>query len=153
MIRKMKAADLDMVAQIWLDTNLKAHDFIPPEYWKGNYDTVKEMISQAEMYVYTDEDKAQICGFIGLAEDHIAGIFVRGEAQSRGIGKELLDQVKREKRKLTLNVYAKNTDAVRFYQREGFRIAEEGIDEDTGEKEYLMCWGESSGLMKEMEQE
>ena len=46
MIRKMKAADLDRVAQIWLDTNLKAHDFIPPEYWKGNYDTVKAMISR-----------------------------------------------------------------------------------------------------------
>lgn len=152
MIRKIKAADLDMVAQIWLDTNLKAHDFIPPEYWKGNYDTVKAMISQAEVYVYTDEDKAQILGFIGLAEDYIAGIFVRGEAQGRGIGKELLDQAKRGKRKLTLNVYAKNTGAVRFYQREGFRIAEEGVDEDTGEKEYLMCRGESSGLMKGMVQ-
>lgn len=140
MIRKIKAADLDMVAQIWLDTNLKAHDFIPPEYWKGNYDTVKAMISQAEVYVYTDEDKAQILGFIGLAEDYIAGIFVRGEAQSRGIGKALLDHAKRGKRKLTLNVYAKNTGAVRFYQREGFRIAEEDTAEDTGEKEYLMCW-------------
>ena len=140
MIRKIKAADLDMVAQIWLDTNLKAHDFIPPEYWKGNYDTVKAMISQAEVYVYTDEDKAQILGFIGLAEDYIAGIFVRGEAQGRGIGKELLDQAKRGKRKLTLNVYAKNTGAVRFYQREGFRIAEEGVDTATHEQEYLMCW-------------
>ena len=152
MIRKIKAADLDMVAQIWLDTNLKAHDFIPPEYWKGNYDTVKAMISQAEVYVYTDEDKAQILGFIGLAEDYIAGIFVRGEAQNRGIGKELLDHAKREKRKLTLNVYAKNTGAVRFYQREGFRIAEEGVDADTREKEYHMCRGESSGLMKGMVQ-
>ena len=153
MIRKMQTADLDRVAQIWLDTNLKTHDFIPPEYWKENYDTVKGMISQAEMYVYTDEDKGQIRGFIGLAEDHIAGIFACEEAQSRGIGKELLDQAKRGKRKLTLNVYAKNTGAVRFYQREGFRIAEEGIDQDTGEKEYLMCWRESNGLMKEMEQE
>jgi len=152
MIRKMKAADLDMVAQIWLDTNLKAHDFIQPEYWKGNYDTVKAMISQAEVYVYIDEDKAQILGFIGLAEDYIAGIFVQGEAQNRGIGKALLDHAKREKRKLTLNVYAKNTGAVRFYQREGFRIAEEGVDEDTGEKEYLMCRGVSNSLMKGMEQ-
>ena len=91
-------------------------------------------------------------GFIGLAEDYIAGIFVRGEAQGRGIGKELLDQAKRGKRKLTLNVYAKNTGVVRFYQREGFRIAEEGVDEDTGEKEYLMCRGESNSLRKGMEQ-
>ena len=57
--------------------------------------------------MYTDEDKAQILGFIGLAEDYIAGIFA-GERRSRGIGKELLDHAKRGKRKLTLNVYAKH---------------------------------------------
>ena len=34
MIRTMQAADINKVAEIWLDTNLKAHDFIPPEYWK-----------------------------------------------------------------------------------------------------------------------
>ena len=140
MIRKMQTTDTDRVAEIWLDTNLKAHDFIPPEYWKGNYDAVKEMISQAEVYVYIDEDKNQIQGFIGLDEDYIAGIFVWGEAQSRGIGRRLLDRAKEDRRKLTLNVYARNPGAVRFYQREGFRITEEDVDRDTGEAEYLMCW-------------
>lgn len=90
--------------------------------------------------VYIDENKNEIQGFIGLDEEYIAGIFVWSEAQSRGIGKCLLDWVKEEKRKLTLNVYARNPGAVRFYQREGFRIAGEDTDEDTGEKEYLMCW-------------
>lgn len=140
MIRKMQTTDIDRVAEIWLDTNLKAHDFIPPEYWQGNYDAVREMISQAEVYVYIDEEKNEIQGFIGLDQDYIAGIFVWREAQGRGIGKRLLDYAKEEKRKLTLNVYARNRGAVRFYQREGFRIAEEGVDEDTREKEYLMCW-------------
>lgn len=27
MIRKMQTADIDRIAEIWLDTNLKAHDF------------------------------------------------------------------------------------------------------------------------------
>ena len=49
MIRTMQAADINKVAEIWLDTNLKAHDFIPPEYWKGNLASVKQMISQAEV--------------------------------------------------------------------------------------------------------
>ena len=98
------------------------------------------MIAQAEVYVYIDEDKNQIQGFIGLDEDYIAGIFVWGEAQSRGIGRRLLDRAKEDRRKLTLNVYARNPGAVRFYQREGFRITEEDVDRDTGEAEYLMCW-------------
>jgi putative acetyltransferase len=34
--------------------------------------------------------------------------------------------------------------AVRFYLREGFRIVEDGTDENTGEKEYLMRWEKES---------
>ena len=78
--------------------------------------------------------------YMQMRTEYIAGIFVWSEAQSRGIGRRLLDRAKEEKRKLTLNVYARNPGAVRFYQREGFRIAEEDTAEDTGEKEYLMCW-------------
>ena len=30
--------------------------------------------------------------------------------------------------------------AIRFYQREGFKILREGMDEATGEKDYEMTW-------------
>ena len=36
MIRKMQTTDTDRVAGIWRDTNRKAHEFIPPEVWKGH---------------------------------------------------------------------------------------------------------------------
>ena len=39
-----------------------------------------------------------------------------------------------------LNVYQKNARAISFYQREGFIIQCEGLDEATGEKEYTMLW-------------
>ena len=38
------------------------------------------------------------------------------------------------------SVYQKNVRAVRFYLRENFLIQAEEIDEDTGEKEYIMRW-------------
>ncbi len=41
---------------------------------------------------------------------------------------------------LRLNVYQKNARAISFYQREGFIIQCEGLDEATGEKEYIMLW-------------
>lgn len=46
MIRKLKKADINRVTDLWLDTNLKAHEFIPFQYWKNNYDAVKEMLPQ-----------------------------------------------------------------------------------------------------------
>ncbi len=42
MIRELRETDIDKVAEIWLDTNLKAHDFISAEYWKKNFDMVKQ---------------------------------------------------------------------------------------------------------------
>lgn len=138
MIRKLKETDINKVAEIWLDTNIKAHDFIPEKYWKDNFNMVKDMFPQSEIYIY--ENGKIIQGFIGIDNDYIAGIFVSSEAQSQGIGKVLLDFVKTKKEKLRLNVYQKNTRAIRFYQREGFKIQNENLDINSGEKEYVMTW-------------
>lgn len=144
MIRKMQEEDLGEVAHIWLDTNLKAHSFIAAQYWKDNWAAVKEQLAQAEISVYEEGDQSEIKGFVGLQDHYIAGIFVRSSAQSVGIGKLLLDYAKSGWEQLTLSVYQKNTRAVKFYQREGFHIQREGMDENTGEKEYEMCWDRSA---------
>lgn len=138
MIRAFQSADLDPVAEIWLTANLQAHSFIFPEYWRGNLALVKELLLQAEVYVY--EKGGEILGFAGLDGAYIEGIFVAEEVRSQGIGKFLLDFLKAKKPELRLNVYLKNIKAIRFYEREGFRIQGEGLDEATGEKDYVMAW-------------
>lgn len=141
MIRKLQNVDINNVADIWLKTNLEAHDFIPGQYWTSNYEAVKKMLPQAEVYVY--EDNKIIQGFVGVRDEYIEGIFVSGKMQSHGIGKALLDYIKDKKARLQLNVYQKNVRAMSFYQREGFTIQSEGLDEFTGEKEYVMEWNSS----------
>lgn len=107
MIRKYVAGDIDSVMQIWLNTNIQAHSFISQDYWKSNFDMVKEMIPLAEIYVHEVDNANQIDGFIGLNNDYIEGIFIKDVAQSKGTGKQLLDQVKKIKSTLKLNVYQK----------------------------------------------
>ena len=140
MIRRLQKTDIDIVSQLWLTANREAHNFVPAEYWENNFIPVKEMLLQAEVYVYEDENSNEIYGFIGLEDAYIAGVFVRRELRSKGTGRALLDYVKERKKELTLHVYAKNERAVRFYQREGFQILEKMTDEATGEEEYLMGW-------------
>lgn len=138
MIRELRKVDINKVAEIWLDTNIKTHYFISAQYWKSNFELVKELLLQATVYVY--EDKQEIQGFIGLSNEYIEGIFVSAEMQSQSIGKILLNYVKGKRNKLILNVYQKNTRAISFYQREGFEIQYSGLDEATGEKDYVMAW-------------
>ena len=138
MIRKLRKADINSVAEIWLDANRKAHAFIPASYWERNFASVKEKLPQAEVYVYETDQGIQ--GFLGLSGEYIEGLFVSEEAQSRGIGKCLLDCAKDRKPALRLNVYQKNVRAIRFYQREGFQILRSGLDAATGEAECEMLW-------------
>ena len=96
------------------------------------------MLPQAEVYVYETDQGIQ--GFLGLNGEYIEGIFVSEGAQSRGIGKCLLDCAKDRKPALRLNVYQKNVRAIRFYRREGFQIRRSGLDAATGEPDYEMLW-------------
>ena len=140
MIRAFREKDLFAIMQIWLDTNIKVHSFIPKDYWTDNFAMVENLLPQAEIYVYEDDDTKQIDAFIGLTDNYIEGIFVREASQSRGIGKQLLNYVKQIKLSMRLSVYQKNTRAITFYQREQFVICSENIDESTNEKEFNMTW-------------
>ena len=140
MIRKYVDGDIDAVMQIWLNTNIQAHSFISLDYWKSNFDMVKEMMPLAEIYVHEDDCAKQIDGFIGLNGNYIEGVFVKEAVQSKGIGKQLLDYAKKVKSPLRLSVYQQNKKAIQFYLREGFCIQSENIDNNTGEKEFIMIW-------------
>ena len=102
-------------------------------------ESVKDLFLKSEIYVYEDNENV-IQGFIGLDDNYIAGIFVCQSAQSQGIGKQLVDYVKKIKPCINLKVYKGNTRAIKFYQRENFEIKNESIDENTGEEEYSMEW-------------
>ena len=152
-IRELREEDMDRVMEIWLEANKQAHSFIPADYWEDNAVIVRKLLPKAEVYVYESgrgtsaargNEARSFClqGFIGLNGCHIEGIFVCGQDRSKGIGKALLDHAKKKKHRLTLNVYRKNFRAVKFYEREGFRVCDAGSDDATGEEDLSMVWRE-----------
>ena len=119
MIRELRKADINKVADIWLDTNIKSHYFISAKYWKSSFELVKKLLLQATVYVY--EDKQEIQGFIGLSDEYIEGVFVSAEMQSQGIGKILLNYVKEKRNTLLLNVYQKIHGQYLFIKEKGLK--------------------------------
>lgn len=77
MIRDFRTTDIDRVMHLWLSTNILAHNFIDSEYWQNNFESVKEMMPKASIYVY--EQNGEIQAFIGLMKSFIAGIFVSSD--------------------------------------------------------------------------
>lgn len=143
MIRKFQATDIDPVMEIWLNGNIDAHSFIAEEYWRENAPAVREQILKAELSIY--ETDGEILGFAGMRGNYIAGLFVKRGARSMGIGRLILEELKKEQRELSLNVYRENRRAGKFYEREGFTIVSERTEEGTGETEYTMNWRRESG--------
>lgn len=146
MIRKFEESDINYVMQIWKNENIKAHQFISKEYWENNYSYVKEILPNAEIYVYVIEKN--IVGFIGLDQNYIEGIFVDKNNQYKGIGTLLLNRVKENRNTLILSVYKKNINAIKFYKKNGFVITNEKIDKKTNEIEYTMTWNKNAIVQK-----
>ena len=137
MIRLFEFRDLDKIMDIWLQGNLEAHSFIDAKYWKKNFDSVKSVLPNAEVYVY--EEGGEILGFIRVDAEYIAGIFVAAGHKGQGIGHQLIETVKKKKR-LSLHVFEKNTGAMAFYLSEGFKVQERMTEKETDESECLMVY-------------
>ena len=92
------------------------------------------------LYVLWQEDGIPIRSLsvkCGLAITSLTTMLERMEHQG------LISRVQSEtdkRSKLYLNVYQKNARAISFYKREGFEIQHSGLDEATGEKDYVMTW-------------
>ena len=138
MIKEFDLAHLDEVMDIWLKTNISAHDFVDKKYWESNFEFVKQVLPTSQVKVFTQDDV--IKGFIGVIDSYIAGLFVLDEYQSQGIGKQLLDEAKESFSILHLDVYVQNEKAVMFYKKNGFQVVSEKENSDSKQMEYFMVW-------------
>ncbi|MCR1897495.1 N-acetyltransferase [Irregularibacter muris] len=139
MIKGLEDSKIDSIMKIWLEANIRAHDFIPQDYWKANYEYVKKVLPEATIFVYEDGD--EIKGFIGIIQEtYIAGLFVSDKYQNEGIGSKLLEKCKDHYPALSLDVYAKNIKALNFYKKHGFKVTKEKENDETREIEYSMLW-------------
>ena len=73
-------------------------DFISEQYWINNYELVKEMLPQAEVYVF-EVDK-MIQGFVGLNNEYIEGAISFYQREGDIIQCEGLDEATGEKERL-----------------------------------------------------
>lgn len=50
---------VDEIMDLWLHANIESHSFIEADYWKKNYDMVRKLISEAEVYVAEENEEIQ----------------------------------------------------------------------------------------------
>lgn len=152
MIRRMVEDDVEAVGQVWLKASLKAHDFVPAEFWHADHKVmVSEILPTSHGYVH--ETGGVIDGFVvlgsGERSNYMGALFVSPNCQGQGIGTQLLDHVKGMRNPLTSSVYKKNVRSAAFYKSRGFRVVGESVCEFTGCESYEIEWKRDSSLPSE----
>ncbi len=137
MIRPSRESEINDIMSLWLNANRQAHGFIAEDYWLSNYDAVKTEIAKG---VFVCERNGRISGFIGLTGDYIAGLFVRADERGQGAGTALINFCKKRRPVLELHVFEKNTAAVSFYEKNGFKKVQAQLSAEIPEKEIFMRW-------------
>lgn len=139
-IRQAKQEEADALGQLWLETTIISHAFLPETYWRQKLPTIKQQyLKVGRTFVY--EENAVIKGFVTfLKPGFIGGLFVVTENQHKGIGRKLMEYVKKLYPALELDVYGKNHRALVFYAKAGFQPVFLRQGKETGEDSIRMRW-------------
>ena len=106
-----------------------------------NYNIVKHIYSSNTKTCVCEED-AVIKGFISISDDSFIGtLFVDSAYQGQEIGQVLINTTLNQYKLLSLAVYKDNVNSIRFYEKQGFKIMCEQLNEDSGYIEYIMKKG------------
>ena len=138
-IQTSDRSEIEACADIWLQASLAAHDFVDPDFWRKNYDAMKEQYLPGSD-VYLAKEKNTVIGFAALCQGALEALFVRPVWWGKGVGSRLLRHVQGLHTELTLAVYSRNNRAVSFYLHHGFTVSKKQTCPHTGEPEILMLW-------------
>lgn len=121
---------------MWEVAARQTHPFLKDEFFiRQRYDIPNAYIPNSKTHVMTIYDV--VVGFVSVMGDEVLALFVDPDYQNRGLGRALLDYVRADHDRLTLEVFEANLKARAFYHAYGFRQYGTRIHEEAGEK--LLC--------------
>ena len=131
MIRKYAPADKDALLAVWYESAQVAYPFWTPAMFDDERQAIADrFLPMAETYVY--ERAGTVVGFISLMDNEVGGLFVAPRCHREGIGRALMDRARASRAHLELDVFEANAIGRAFYDRYGFGVVGEHVDEATG---------------------
>ena len=104
MIREYVQEDIDQIIEIWHRSSTVAHPFLDSGFVSKVRNDMRQLyIPNSKTWVY--ESGNSIVAFISMHDNEIGGLFVLPQYQSKGIGSELVDFVKKGHHVIEVEVF------------------------------------------------
>ncbi|UQZ89117.1 GNAT family N-acetyltransferase [Deltaproteobacteria bacterium Smac51] len=130
--------DYELCADIWLETSLKAHDFVSSQFWEEQRKfMIEKYLPESVVFMATLENGPAVA-FAALSGSQLAALFVSPLYWGQGVGGKLLRHVFTLYDDLSLKVYEKNKRAIAFYENMGFVETGRSLCGHSGEEELVM---------------
>lgn len=136
-IEKYRDKDREQILNIWEKSVLATHDFLNP----NDYEEIKQLVltfNFNDFEVYCLKQNDEVAGFIGPSERKIEMLFFSPEYIGKGLGRKLTDFALLELRADKVDVNEQNRNAVKFYEKLGFKTYARTDKDDQGKKYPLL---------------
>lgn len=136
-LRPYAEADRDACLAIWRAASEAGHPFLTRAELDADQVLVRDIyLSKAAITVACDD--AGPVGFVALIDNFIGGLFVQPAWHRRGVGRLMIAAASRQAGPLSVEVYAENATAMRFYATLGFVQTAERATDDQGRPHALV---------------
>lgn len=119
MLRPYAEPDRDACLAIWRAASEAGHPFLTRAELDADQVLVRD-VYLAKAAITLACDGTGPVGFIALIDDFIGGLFVLPARHRQGVGRLLITAASRQAGRLSVEVYAENAKALRFYEALGF---------------------------------
>lgn len=130
MIRPYQAQDLGALVKVWEVASAGAYPACDQAFFDAERLRIcNDYLPRYETWVWATDQG--ISGFISHHRDFVGGLFVTPEQQGNGIGRALVEHVRRIYGALQVEVFAVNMKARAFYARLEFGLVSEYVHQAT----------------------
>lgn len=119
------------ILEIWEASVRASHRFLTEEDIRALYPQAEEAVQQIET-LWVIQDGLRTVGFMGVQERKIEMLFLHPDYFRKGLGKIFVELAFRDLNVEYVDVNEQNPDAVKFYERMGFRTFHRDATDDQG---------------------
>lgn len=132
LIRPYHQDDLNDLLASWENASKIAHPFLKEDFLAQEKKNISE-IYLPNTDTWVAEAGNSVIGFITLAGNEVAAIFIQPEHQGKKIGQRLMAKAQALCGDLEVEVFEKNSIGRHFYSNYGFTLLGASVHEPTGE--------------------